>query len=81
MADPKDVETGKYARREFVKHRIDITLADLRVSHGVVFLRGVVQAERGAPYGDVREETLRIGRILRQIQGVRDVIIECQYRG
>lgn len=80
MADLKDVETAKYARREFIKHRIDITMCDLRVMHGVVYLRGIVQAERTAPYEDLREETLRIGRLLRQMQGVRDVVIECQYR-
>ncbi|MBX3119501.1 MAG: hypothetical protein KF784_10570 [Fimbriimonadaceae bacterium] len=80
MADLKDMETAKYARREFVKHRIDITLCDLLVRHGVVYLRGVVQAERTAPYEDVREETLRIARLLRQIQGVRDVVVECQYK-
>lgn len=80
MADPKDIEASKYARREFIKHRIDISMCDLRVTHGVVYLRGVVQSERGAPYEDVREETLRIGRLLRQMQGIRDVVIECQYR-
>lgn len=81
MADPKDIEATRNARREFVKHRIDLTLADLRVMHGVVYLRGTVQAEKGASYTNVREETERIGRILRQLQGVRDVVLDCQYRG
>jgi hypothetical protein len=81
MADPHDVEATKRARREFIKHRIDLTLADLRVMHGVVYLRGTVQAERGATYGNVREETERIARLLRSVQGIRDVVVECSYRG
>ncbi len=80
MADPKDVEATKIARKEFIKHRIDVTMADLRVSHGVVYVRGLVKKEKGAPYEDLRTEMERIGRILRQRPGIRDVVIDCQYR-
>lgn len=80
MADPRDVEATKIARREFVKRRIDLTLADLRVTHGVAYIRGTVQAERGAGVEDIRTETERIARLLRQLPGIRDVVVDCMYR-
>lgn len=80
MADKTDIDATKRARREFTKHHIDITRADLRVLHGVLYLRGVVQSEGGASYEDVKVETERIGRIIRQLQGIRDVVIDVQYR-
>lgn len=80
MADRLDIEVTKRARREFTKHHIDISRADLRCMHGVVYLRGMVLKEHGAHYDDVKTETERIGRILRQIAGVRDVVIDVQYR-
>lgn len=80
MADRADIETTKRARREFVKHHIDISRADLRVMHGVVYLRGTVARERGSTFDDLKTETERIGRLLRQLQGVRDVVIDVSYR-
>ncbi|MFQ3588308.1 MAG: hypothetical protein SNJ74_02990 [Fimbriimonadaceae bacterium] len=80
MADPHDVELTKLSRREFIKHRIDLSLADIRVSHGVIYLRGVVSKEKGAAYDDVRHEAERVTRILRHMPGVRDIVVECTYR-
>lgn len=80
MADRGDIEATKRARREFTKHHIDISRADLRVMHGVVYLRGIVLKEHGAHYEDVKTETERIGRLLRQLPQVRDVVIDVMYR-
>lgn len=80
MADPHDVELTKLARREFIKHRIDLSLADIRVSHGVVYLRGVVCREKGSTYEDIHHETERVTRIIRHMPGVRDIVVECTYR-
>ncbi len=80
MADPKDIEATRIARREFVKHRVDVNLADLRVSHGVVYLRGIVRAERGAPYTSLQAECEKIARIIRQKANVRDVVLDVTYR-
>lgn len=80
MADPHDIENTKLCRKEFVKHRIDIGQCDIRVSHGVVYLRGIVRCEKGATYGDVEEETLRIARLIRQRPFVRDVVVDVMYR-
>lgn len=80
MADKSDIDATKRARREFTKHAIDISRADLRVMHGVMHLRGLVLGSKGAAYEDVKVETERIGRILRQVPGIRDVVIDVQYR-
>lgn len=76
MADPKDVGVTRAARKYFTKHHIDITRADLRCMHGVLYLRGVVAAYRGSEFSDLREEVERIARLLRQQPGVRDVSID-----
>lgn len=79
MADPQDAANSRNMRREFIKHHIDVTLADIRVTHGVVYVKGTVRAEKGSNF-DIRLETERIGRLMRQRQGIRDVVIDCQYR-
>lgn len=80
MAEPTDVFATKLARREFNKHLVDVTMADIRVSHGVVFIRGVISAQRTAHYSDVEEETQRIVRILKQRPEIRDVALDVTYR-
>jgi hypothetical protein len=59
---------------------IDMTLADLRVTHGVVYIRGTVRAIRGSNILDVRHEMEIIARVLRQKAEIRDVVLDCQYR-
>jgi hypothetical protein len=80
MGDPTDVLATKLTRREFNKHLVDVTQADIRVSHGTVFVRGTIQAQRGSHYHDVEEECQRIIRILKQRPEIRDVIIDVTYR-
>ncbi len=75
-----DSEATKRARRAFTKAMIDLTRADMRVMHGVLYLRGQVQKIAGAEYGDLKAETERVGRLLRQQQGIRDVAIDVQYK-
>lgn len=80
MADPMDQEATKYARKQFVRASIDTTQCDIRSTHGVVYIRGVLKAYGGAPYSDLRTEAERVARVLRQKAGIRDVIIEVQYK-
>ena len=80
MADHNDVIGTKLARREFNKHHVDITMCDIRVSHGTVFVRGTVQAQKGAHYHDVEEECKRIARILRQRPEIRDIVLDCSFK-
>ncbi len=82
MADPKDVAGTKAARSFFGRRGIDLTLADIRVMHGVCYLRGTVSAVRGpgAP-ADVKTECEQCARLLKQRPEIRDVVLDCTYRG
>ncbi|BBO24124.1 MAG: hypothetical protein HND43_01955 [Armatimonadetes bacterium] len=79
MADPRDIEATKYARREFIKHRLDVTMAEIRVSHGVVYIRGIVRRDPQAHYDNVSNETERVGRLLKQRPEIRDVVVEAKF--
>jgi len=80
MADPKDVANTRLVRREFIRRKVNVNQADVRVSHGVVYSRGVIRAEKNADYHDVKEETEKIARIVRQKSSIRDVVIDVTYR-
>lgn len=79
MADPKDVETTKIVRREFNRRAIDTSLADIRVSHGVVYIRGTIKPMRGGA-GDPKHEVEIISRALRTRPEIRDVVVDCIFR-
>lgn len=68
-------------RREMSKRMIDTGQADLRVAHGVAYIRGVIRGMRGGPE-DLRGELELIARVLRNSprSGVKDVVIDCVYR-
>lgn len=76
---PEDNGIMKLVRAEIAKRLIDTTMADVRVQHGVITIRGVVRALKEGPE-DVKAELELIGRILRQRPGVKDVVIDCAYR-
>lgn len=80
MADPNDVSATKVARSMFSRRGIDTSRADLRVMHGVAYLRGTVSAVRGAGVGDLKAECELIARLLRQKPEIRDVVLDVTYR-
>ncbi len=79
MADPADVAANKALRREFSRRMIDITQADLRVTHGVAYIRGAIKPIKGGPT-DIRKEVELIARLLRTQAGIKDVVIDCAFR-
>ncbi len=80
MAHAEDVALTKQVRRDFMRHHIDMTLADVRVSHGVVYIRGTLRPEGRNASIDLKAECERIARLLRQRPGVRDVVLDVLYR-
>jgi hypothetical protein len=68
-------------RREISRRYIDSSSLDVRVMHGVVYLRGWVDNLRGSHQQrvDLNEEMELIHRILTQKPGIRDVVVEVQY--
>lgn len=80
MADPKDIETTKMVRKEFNKRPLDITRCDIRVTHGVVYVRGLIQPMRDAE-GPVSEMIEQIKKALRARPDIRDVVVDAIIRG
>lgn len=80
MADPNDVSGTKMARSLFGRRGIDVSRADLRVMHGVCYLRGTISAIRGFGVEDLKGETANVARLLRQKPEIRDVVIDVTYR-
>jgi hypothetical protein len=76
----EDVEQRRMVLREINKRRIDTSLMDVHVVHGVVYIRGTIRPLRGHPV-DIHQELEIIRRILRQKPGIRDVIIDAIVRG
>jgi osmotically-inducible protein OsmY len=66
-------------RRELARRPIDCSMVEVHVTHGVVYLRGVVRAVRGHDI-DLQQEITILSTVLRQKQGIRDVINELQHR-
>ena len=81
MADAKDVRGLRIARTELTKRGIDIGRCDLRMHHGTLHIKGMVSPAKGTVIKDMRLELEHIGRLLRQKQDIKDVVIDCQYRG
>jgi hypothetical protein len=76
----EDVSGTKIARQMFSRRGIDLTRADIRVMHGVCYLRGQVSRLKGVEIPDLRAELEVIGKILRQKPEIRDVVIDVTYR-
>lgn len=70
----------KAVRNELAKRGVDATLADIRVMHGVAYIRGSVRPMKEAAFSDLRAEMELIARVLRQKAEIKDVVIDCSYR-
>ena len=81
MADIKDVRGMRIARTELTKRGVDITRCDIRMHHGVLYVRGAVGLAKGSSIRDLKLEMEHIGRLLKQKSDIRDVVIDCQYLG
>lgn len=81
MPSPGDVQATKALRRALTKKMIDVTYADIRVTHGVAYIRGVIKPMRGGPaVEDVKTECQHIGQILRQKGYAKEVVVDAIIR-
>jgi hypothetical protein len=80
MANEDDVRGTKYARSELARRGIDSTQADIRVMHGICYIRGSLRALRSANIPDLRSEMEKIAKILRTKAEIKDVVIDAIYR-
>ena len=74
----EDAEMTRQVRREISRRYIDSTNIDVRVIHGVVYLRGYIEKLRGHESMGLSEELDIILRILRSRPGIRDVVNEVE---
>lgn len=79
MKDPKDVSAVKFLRSELGKKMIDVTQADVRVMHGVAYVRGVVKPVKGGPE-DLKKALDQALSNMRQKGMLKDYVIDCTYR-
>ena len=80
MADPRDVAATKMCRREFTRKGVDVSAADIRVMHGVCYLKGQIKMIMGEGKIDLKEQVQLVARILRSKQGINDVIVDVNYK-
>lgn len=76
----EDAALTKMVRSQIARRYIDSSLLDIRVSHGLVTLRGVIRVLRTAPDIDLKKEMELISTILRQKAGIREVVWDVTQR-
>jgi hypothetical protein len=81
MTDQKDVHGLRMARSELSKRGIDTSRADIRVMHGVCYIKGIITAAKGSEIKDIKLEMEHLRHILRQKPDIRDVVLDCQFPG
>ncbi len=53
--------------------------ADVRMMHGVLYLRGTICLMCGSEIKDLKQEMEHIAHILRQRTEIRDVVLDCSF--
>lgn len=79
MADPNDVAGTKAVRRELSKRNFDTTMADLRVTHGVAYIRGSIRMIKGGN-PDIKAELEIVAKVLRTNPFIKEVVVDCSIR-
>jgi hypothetical protein len=76
----EDTITTRMVQREIGRRSIDSSRLDVKVIHGVVYLRGVIRRIRGHDV-DLNKELEVIHRVLRAKPEIREVIIDVNVIG
>ncbi|MBC8065004.1 MAG: hypothetical protein H7Y17_09250 [Chlorobia bacterium] len=80
MANEDDVRGTKTARSELGRRGVDTSQADIRVMHGVCYIRGQLRAIRSANIPDLKIEMEKIAKILRTKAEIKEVVIDAIFR-
>lgn len=70
----EDAQFTRGIQRELGRRYVDCTLVDIRVMHGICYVRGTMRRLRSHPNVDLEKECETIRRIIRQKTFIRDVI-------
>jgi hypothetical protein len=71
---------AKLARVQITRRTIDSSMLNVSVSGGVVYITGVIRPLREYPDVDLKEEMNHIAQILRQKEGIQDVVWDVTQR-
>jgi len=75
-----DVAATKYARAELGKRGFDVSQCDVRVMHSVLHVTGAIRKGPDAKFSDLKGELEKVGGLLRQKPGIKDVSFNVSYR-
>jgi hypothetical protein len=73
-----DAEQTRMVQRELNRRCIDWSRIDVRVIHGVVYMRGMMDRLRTHPEVDLERESDILRKILRQKPGIREIVWEVE---
>ena len=76
----QDAYQTRMIQHLLVRRSVDLTNVDIRVIHGVCYMRGSIQKLRSHPEVDLEQEAEIIQKIIRQQSGIRDVVGEVRER-
>jgi hypothetical protein len=77
----QDAAVTRMVRSQIARRYVDASFLDVRVTHGTVYLRGILRVLRTHAHLDLNKEMDIISTILRGKPGVREVIWEVTQRG
>jgi hypothetical protein len=75
-----DKHANKLVRSVFNKRGVDLSQTDLRVSHGVVYIRGIIKFIKGRETENPAHAMGQVIKALRQQPEIRDVVSEYTIR-
>ncbi|MGC8669419.1 MAG: hypothetical protein ACP5VE_15035 [Chthonomonadales bacterium] len=76
----EDAHQTRMVQRELTRRSVDTSKVDVRVVHGVCYLRGTMSKLHSHPEVDLEHEAEIIRKVLRQHVGIRDVVWEVEMR-
>ncbi len=74
----EDAHQTRMVQRELTRRSVDTSKVDVRVIHGVCYLRGTISKLHTHPEVDLEHEAEIIRKVLRQQLGLRDVVWEVE---
>lgn len=76
----EDVAATRMVRQQVARRYIDASMIDIRVTHGIVYFRGIIRHLRTSPDLDLKKEMDTITSILTRKPGIREVLWDVQSR-
>jgi hypothetical protein len=70
----------KIVRAKISRRNIDSSQLNIRCSHGIIYLIGVIRTTRAEPNLDLNREKEHISTVLRSVPGVREIVWDVTQR-